>query len=200
MQSSSPSDTRPIIETPRLSIRPVRGEHASIMTDVLSAPALYEFLEQDPPTRSYLERQYTLLESGLSPDGREHWLTWILFKREDGRPIGYIQATVREPESAHVAYVITPSHWRKGYAREALVGMLNCVFSRYAVMTAIAEMDTRNRPSIGLVESLGFEHVRTEHDAAHFKGSASHEHVYQLLGSAWRARCDTEPALEGLPR
>jgi hypothetical protein len=58
--------------------------------------------------------------------------------------------------------------------------MLDTVFARYDVQCAVAEMDTRNEASIRLAESLGFRRVNTVFDAASFKGSTSHEHVYRL--------------------
>jgi RimJ/RimL family protein N-acetyltransferase len=128
-----------------------------------------------------------LLTDGRSPDGSERWLTWILVGREEPRPLGFVQATVAEPEAVHVAYVIGRAHWRKGYAREAISAMLDTVFDRYEVARAIAEMDARNAASIGLARALGFVHVRTERDVLQRSGGPCDEHVYEVDREAWRA-------------
>lgn len=157
------------------------------MVVVLQEPSIYRFLSEEPPTLAQLERHYDYLSGGQSPDGKEAWLTWILMSEDSPAPLGFLQATVKEPERVHIAYVLSPSHWRRGYGREAVSALLDVVFERYRVERAIAEMDTRNKASIALVESLGFRYLETVHDAAELDGSASHEHVYELTPAAWAA-------------
>jgi RimJ/RimL family protein N-acetyltransferase len=182
--------------SPRLRAEPVEPRHAAAMAELLADPRIYHYLPSDPPTRAYLEQQYDYLTSGKSPDGAEHWLTWILLPRngeqDDGgqKPIGYVQATIKtinQPEVVTIAYVIAPAQWRRGLAREATAAMLDTIFAHYDVRCVIAEMNTRNEASIRLAESLGFRRVDTVLDAASFKGSTSHEHVYHLTRAEWSA-------------
>ncbi|MCI0557782.1 MAG: GNAT family N-acetyltransferase [Nitrososphaera sp.] len=49
-----------------------------------------------------------------------------------------------------------------------------------------AETDTRNDRSAALLERLGFVKNERKENADHFKGSPSHEFVYELL----REACD----------
>lgn len=190
----SSADPGPIVVSPRLRGEPVQKRHAAEMARVLNDPTIYRFLEDDPPGVEHLQRQYAFLSEGKSPDGKEHWLTWILRPLEDmSDPVGFIQATIKESESVTVAYVLAPPHWGKGYAREAVAAMLDTVFERYRVREAIAEMDTRNAASIALAESLGFRRQRTVRDVAEFKGSTSHEHVYTLLRTGWIERRSPQP-------
>jgi len=187
--ASSTADPRPRFASQRLRAEPVELRHAAAMSQVLADPRIHELLPSDPPTVAYLERQYAFLAGGKSSDGTEHWLTWILVPNEGpADPVGYVQATIKEPESVIIAYVMSPAHWRKGLAREATAAMLDTVFARYDVACAIAEMDTRNEASIRLVESLGFRRTDTVYDAASFKGSTSHEHVYRITKDEWSAR------------
>ncbi|MDD9939652.1 MAG: GNAT family N-acetyltransferase [Myxococcales bacterium] len=190
MTSSNP-DARPSFCTVRLTAQPVVKQHAAVMAEVLRDPLTYRFLEEGPPSVSKLERQYEFLAGGKSPDGTEHWLTWILIPKDQTTPIGFVQATVREPDTVHVAYLLAPAAWRKGYGYEAVSGMLEVVFARYDVARAVAEMDTRNVASIGLVEALGFRHAGTNREAAMFEDGVSHEHVYELPQSEWRRRGTT---------
>ena len=179
---------RPLIITARLRAEPVTRHHAPAMVPLLASPALHQFQPTDPPSLEKLRRQYEFLEGGRSPAGDEHWLTWILQHRAQGTSLGFIQATIREPETVTIAYTIGASHWKQGYANEAVSGMLTLVFNTYQVNKAVAEMDTRNTASIALVRSLGFTLFKTVKDADSFKGSTSHEHVYETTKSAWTAR------------
>jgi [ribosomal protein S5]-alanine N-acetyltransferase len=187
--ASAGADPRPAFVSLRLRAEPVEPRHAAAMAELLADPRIHRFLHSDPPTRADLERQYGYLTSGKSPDGAEHWLTWILLPRNGGQdPVGFVQATIREPKLATIAYVLGPAYWRLGLAREAITAMLDMVFRRYNVQCAVAEMDTRNEASIRFAESLGFRHVDTVFDVASFKGSTSHEHVYRITWTEWNAR------------
>jgi ribosomal-protein-alanine N-acetyltransferase len=184
--TSSSIETRPSFATERLRAEPVELRHAEVMIGVLNDPEIYRFLSDDPPTLTQLQCQYRFLMGGKSPDGLEHWLTWILIPHEQpAEPAGFVQATIREPESAHVAYVLSRKHWGMRYGSEALLALLDVVFTRYDVERAVAEMDTRNDASIALVRSLGFRHVCTLNDVTELKGTMSHEHVYELQRSDW---------------
>ena len=186
---SSNTKPRPRIDSARLRGEPVEKRHAAQMAKVLNDAVMYRFLAEEPPSLEKLERQYEFLSGGKSPDGLEYWLTWILFsKHGEGDPLGFVQATIREPETVHIAYVVTRPNWRRGYAKEAISGLLDVVFENYRVQKAIAEMDTRNDASIGLIRSLGFDHVRTVQDVAEFKGSTSHEYEYEITHDHWRTQ------------
>ena len=173
---------RPAFATRRLRAEPVMAHHATVMAPVLADPRIYEFLGSDPPTEAWLAHQYELLESGLSPDGTELWWTWILFL-EPSTAIGFVQATIVEPERCEVAYVLNPAHWRQGLAREAMVALLDLVFDVSSVPKAVAEMDVPNVASIAVAESLGFTRVDTVVDP----DDGSLEHVYELTREEWAA-------------
>jgi RimJ/RimL family protein N-acetyltransferase len=184
---SSSADPRPAFVSPRLRAEPVEPRHAAAMAELLADRRIHRFLPSGPPARADLEWQYGCLTSGRSPDGGEYWLTWILVPRNGSDdPVGFLQATIREPETVTIAYVIGPAYWRQGLALEATAAMLDMVFARYDVRCAVAEMDTRNEASIRLAESLGFQRVDTVFDAASLKGETSHEHVYRLTRQEWR--------------
>lgn len=187
----SSTDSRPFFETSRLRCEPVESRHARAMVEVLADAKSHRYLSSEPPTLAQLEEQYRFLTAGKSPDGREHWLTWIVVRIGGEQPIGFVQATIREPETVHIAYFLAPSAWGKGYASEAVEAMLDVVFERYQVERAIAEMDTRNEASIRLVERLGLQRTALVEDADHFKGESSDEYVYELSCTSWMERHQT---------
>jgi [ribosomal protein S5]-alanine N-acetyltransferase len=185
--TSSSTTERPSFKTRRLQCEPVESRHAEAMVQVLSDPESHRYLSGDPPSFEYLHRQYTLLESGKSPDGTEHWLTWIVVRSaRPVKPIGYVQATVREPETVHIAYFLEPAAWGQGFASEAVEGMLNTVVQRYRVERIIAEMDTRNGASIRLAERLGLKRIKLVKGADEYKGAWVDEYVYELCTANWK--------------
>ncbi len=108
------------IEAPRLTLTPLTVEDADDMVGVLASEELYAFIGGGPPGLGDLRARYARLGTGRSPDGRQDWLNWILRRRQDGRAVGTVQATVTEGERrAEVAWVVGTAWQGRGYASEA---------------------------------------------------------------------------------
>jgi ribosomal-protein-alanine N-acetyltransferase len=108
-------------------------------------------------TLAGLRERYQRLESRRSPDGQELWLNWALERREDDRPVGLVQATVPILHSyADIAYVLGRAFWGRGLAIGAVDAMLDFLRVELHVRTARASVDSRNLPSVRLLERLGF--------------------------------------------
>lgn len=177
------------LETRRVILEPIHVAHAARVYEYLLDERLYRFIPQEPPEfLQALEERYRALSSRVSPDGREVWLNWAM--RERGSDVGYIgllEATVCEERVAMVAYVaytVFVEHQKKGFAAEGCDRIVRHLFEDYGVAVVAAEIEIRNKASISLVESLGFERVATVKDADFFKGSSSDEYRYELRKAA----------------
>lgn len=182
-------------ETERLLLEPLRPDHAAELFELLSDERLYRHIPQDPPaTLEALTERYRRLESRRSPDGEQLWLNWAVRVKSDRRCVGRIEVTVRPDASALLAYEIGPASWRQGIATEACRRVIRALFEDGGVTEVRAEVDTRNLPSIRLLERLGFERGAFRANADFFKGRASDEWSYRL------PRPPGDPALsEGRP-
>ncbi len=171
----------------RLRIEPIRSAHAERVLASLQNPAIYIYLPEDPPTAEALQKRYDFLEKGSSPDGQELWLNWVAFLRDSMTPIGTFQATLPKGKAGAFAYVVFPSFWRQGYAREMATCLLTHLFEAHSIPSLFAEIDTRNIGSIRLVESLGLKRVATTQEADFFKGASSDEYTYSVSREDWLA-------------
>ena len=118
--------TEPIISV-RLLLEPLSVEHAAAMIEVLADPALYEYTGGEIPSLTVLEKRYAAQAVGHSDDGSQWWLNWIVTKRDVGRPVGFVQATVDDDGSnlvADIAWVISPNWQGQGIASEAAQAMI----------------------------------------------------------------------------
>jgi [ribosomal protein S5]-alanine N-acetyltransferase len=177
-----------VIETANLRLEPLRKDHAALLFVPLSDAQLYVLLPEDRPlSLEALEKRYAFLESGKSPDGKEHWLNWTIFDRGTGKPRGTFQATVRDDAASDIAYIVFSAHWRQGIAREAGAAVIDHIFNRYPTPLLAANMDTRNVASIKLAESLGFRRTAFIPNADTFKGMTSDEYRYELTRERWEA-------------
>ena len=170
----------------RLRIEPLRATHAPLLYPCLQDSDIYTYIPEDPPSAEALQRKYTFLENGRSPDGDELWLNWVAFLRDSMTPAGTFQATMPKQTPGSFAYIIFPAFWRQGYAREMTSCVISHLFQTYDTPSLFAEIDTRNLGSIRLVESLGLERVSTHHNADFFKGASSDEYTYSISRESWK--------------
>lgn len=157
-----PAPALAAIETPRLRLEPLLELHARELFAGLSAPALYAFMDEAPPTsEAALAERYRFLEARRSPDGSELWLNWALFAREPRDYVGTVQATVGTAGETEIAYVLLPPAQGHGFASEAVTAMLTELRNSFGARAFIAHVDPRNSASIALLERLGFTRAGT---------------------------------------
>ena len=117
------------IGTERLVLTPLRVEDADELAEVLGDPQLHEFIGGRPDTVEQLRARYAAMTAG---PGRadERWRNWVARRREDGQPVGTVQATLTRDGgrwTAAIAWVVGVPWQHRGYATEAaraLVGWL----------------------------------------------------------------------------
>jgi RimJ/RimL family protein N-acetyltransferase len=145
------------IQTERLSLEPLRVDHAAEMVGVLRGPGLYKFTGGRPPSLEDLRTRYAMQAVGRSPDGRHGWLNWIVRDRATGAAVGTVQATLdRKAENydAEVAWIIGVAHQRRGYATEAAGAMVQWLQTQ-RVQTVTAHINPLHRASMGVARQLG---------------------------------------------
>jgi len=163
-------------------LEPLKEQHADFLFDGLSDQALYKFIPQEPPQdNAHLKERFLRLARGTSPYGNEQWLNWAVKEKFGERYVGLIEATVNSEKIAYLAYFIFRQYWHSGYATESCARAIEHLFDQIGCKSIRAEVDTRNEGSIKLLAKLGFSKVATHEDADVFKGSTSHEYVYELL-------------------
>lgn len=174
--------------TSRLRLEFLKPHHAPTVLDSLQNELIYRYMPEAPPTLDELTRRYEFLSHGRSPDQSEYWLNWIGFRQTDGRPIGTFQASLKPGIEGTFAYIVFPDYWRQGFASEMAHVVFDHIFGLGVVPQLSAEIDTRNKPSIALVESLGLTRVSLSRDADFFDGETSHEYTYTMTKSDWLGR------------
>ena len=149
-------------------LEPQRAVHAREMFDVLSDPAIYEFENAPPPSPAWLEQRFARLEAGVSPDGAQKWLNWVI-RTPSGALAGYVQATVQASGCALIGYELGSAHWRQGMGSRCVDRMIGALRAEPGVHTVVAVLKAANHRSLGLLQKLGFlpadASVRTEHGA-----------------------------------
>ncbi len=91
-----------------------------------------------------------------------------------------------DPPNAEIGYTIAPSHQGKGYATEAVTGLLGYAFGIHGVETVMAVTDTRNAASIAVAERVGMHSVAIVHTT--FKDEPCEEATYEITRERWESR------------
>lgn len=149
------------ITTERLTLRPLRLEHAAAMWEVLRDPAIYAWIDRAPPaTPDDVAARFARIAQSLADGRAEQWLNWTVWTRADDAPIGVVEATVPPSNVVHIAYMFASRVWGRGFAREAVAAAMDAM-SAAGADAFEAVIDVRNAPSIALARRLGLRRVAT---------------------------------------
>ena len=152
-----------VIETGRLTLEPLRVDHAPEMAVTLADERLHEFTGGAPATGAQLRDRYAFQVAGHSPDGSQGWLNWIARDRATGHAVGTVQATTYLDASrptAEVAWVIGAGYQRRGYATEAATAMAAWL-RRHGTEVLIAHVHPDHHASARVCARLGM--AATDH-------------------------------------
>jgi RimJ/RimL family protein N-acetyltransferase len=124
--------------------------------------------------------------TGSSLGIRGQWQQIAITLGSGDRLIGDIGLLLRDDGcSAELGFTLASRHQGRGFAREAMVGLIDALFDRSGLERLEAVTDARNVSAMALLARLGFEiHSTAE---AVFKGIGCQEHTYTLSRAAWRA-------------
>jgi RimJ/RimL family protein N-acetyltransferase len=152
-----PWPTADVIDTERLTLEPLRAEHAAEMAPLLDDNDLHTYTGGHPATLDELRARYQRQSAGHSPTGHQGWLNWVVRHRDSGVAVGTVQATIsRDTDqlSADLAWVIATEHQRQGYASEAAAGMAAWL-RHHGVHTLTAHVHPEHQASIHVAKRLG---------------------------------------------
>jgi len=139
--------------TERLSLLPLRVEHADEMAVVLGDPGLHAFTGGAPLGAEALRSRYGRLVAG-SPDPATDWLNWVIEWRGRRCLVGTVQATVTAGPVAEVAWVVG-SRWQgQGIASEAAIGLVGWLTGQ-RVHTVVAHIHPGHAASAAVATAAG---------------------------------------------
>jgi RimJ/RimL family protein N-acetyltransferase len=160
------------IEAERATLVGLRAADADELAGLLEEPWIREWMGADDVGE--LRDRFAGWESRRSPDGVQAWLNWVVRERDDGRALGWVQATVRG-DAATVAYAILPAERGAGAAADAVRALVRWLHGALGVVTVTAEIDEANAASVRVAVSSGFERtIRRTGDEVVWEHRSSH--------------------------
>ena len=137
------------------------------------------------------EQSSEFFENVIADTGGVHCLVC-----EDEEPLGVVSLTgsqygpdeTARSRAAELAYWFAPEHHGQGYGSDAAARMVRYAFEDRNLRRVAAAVGSFNDASIGLLESIGFEHEGTLREAAWFRGEYHDMLQYGLLREEWGTR------------
>ena len=117
------------------------------------------------------------------------WVQYAIEKIDTGKLAGdcAIKLDQYDIRTAEIGITISHLEQKKGYAKEALQGILSFLFSAKEIRRVVETVDADNKASIHLMESLGFRKEGHFIENTFFKGKWGSEFQYAMLKREWDA-------------
>jgi RimJ/RimL family protein N-acetyltransferase len=173
----------------KVTLRPVEEEDIGFLQQCMNDPRIWRpALDVNPMNR---EQGVEFFETTISESDGVHCLVC-----NDEGPLGLVSLTrsrygpdeTTRSRAAELAYWLTPEHHAKGYGTDAATQMLQYAYEDRNLRRVSARCGSFNDASIGLLESVGFEHEGTLREAAWFRGEYHDMLWYGLLRKEWQRR------------
>ncbi len=156
----------PLLTTPRFTMRPLQHGDEAALFPTLSDEAQCRYLSHPP-----FKDEAQLWDWLAPPD----WpgLSWIAVDGSGQVAGRFVAVPAPAPDVFEIGYIVCKDHQGQGVASECAAALIAHLWEphdgRPAARKLTAEVDTRNAPSIHLIEKLGFTreaHFR-EHEVTH---------------------------------
>jgi len=176
------------IESERLLVRLVAESDLPALLEVNSneeVTALLPYItwKSLADAQAWFERMKGIQSTGLA-------LQFVVVLKATGLAIGTCLLFRFEEGSARaeLGYVLGRVFWGQGLMREALEALIACAFGTMGLRRLEAEVDTRNRSSVRLLERLGFTREGLLRQRWVAKGEEKDVEMFGLLRSDWAQR------------
>lgn len=177
----------PLLELDRIRLRVLDDRDVPGLFAIYSDADITRYLAR-PALTEMAEAEAMLARARKGLD-EETSLQLAVERREDGAFLGNcLLFNFNMPSArAEIGYSFDRSHWSRGYATEALRGLIDYGFGPLALRRIEADIDPRNGASARLLERLGFTREAVLRERWMVKDEVSDTVMYGLLRREWPA-------------
>ncbi|MBK6735700.1 MAG: GNAT family N-acetyltransferase [bacterium] len=113
------------------------------------------------------------------------WCQLAIRLRAEGLLIGDlgVRVTAEDPRQVEIGFTLAPAYQGRGYATEAVSGLIGHLLGPLAKHRVFASADPRNARSLALLERVGMRREAHFHESLWFKGEWVDDVVYAILES-----------------
>jgi ribosomal-protein-alanine N-acetyltransferase len=178
-----------IINTARLQIRHLKLADLSNFYLYRSNPEITKYQGFDVMTIQQGEQ--FIKDNSIKYFGKAgEWVQYAIENKATKQLIGdcAIKLDQYDTKIAEIGITISHLEQKKGYAKEALIGVLTFLFQSKEIHRVVETVDAENIASIKLLNSIGFRQEGHFIENIFFKGKWGSEYQYAMLKREWNSR------------
>ncbi len=146
----------PLLQTPRLTLRPVHGEDVPVIFRLYSDPRVMEF--RGEPVFGHEAQAEKLVFLWRRLFGEGNGLRWGIEYKATGKLIGTIgfKAIFHQHRRADMGYELDPEWWNRGIMTEAVKAVTDYGLNEMKLHSIEANITPHHAASRRVLEKLGF--------------------------------------------
>ena len=142
------------LNTPRLRLRcPVAADASAIFQSYTQDPRVCRFMIWQPHVSESVTEEF--IASCVKEWKTGSRLPYVITELHSNVAIGMLEARM-QGAAVDIGYVLTPSHWGKGFMPEAIQALTGAALQNSGIFRVHATCDTENIPSQRALEKSGF--------------------------------------------
>ena len=175
-----------LFETARLRARPFTKNDVEAFVAYRQDPEVARYQTWSEYTIDQGRELVASMEQ-LRPGIPGEWYQIALQEQDIAGLVGDLALKVdaSEPREAEIGFTLAPDQQGKGYATEAVRGLLDYTFATLGLHRVIAVTDALNAPAAALLERIGMRREGHFIDNVFFKGAWGSEFLFALLDNEW---------------
>ena len=176
----------PEILTERLSLSRLTASDAPAMYGYRCDPEVCRYQSFEPGSLEDVEAFIAGLQSNaFDPPGS--WFQFAIRIRESGSLIGDLGThfMAYDPRQVEIGFTLAPAYQGRGFATEAVSGILSYLLGPAQKHRVFASVDPRNAPSIALLERVGMRREAHFRESLWFKCEWVDDVIFGILESEW---------------
>jgi RimJ/RimL family protein N-acetyltransferase len=173
-----------LLSTQRLTLRRFHPDDAAALAAYRSDPEVARYQSWAAPVSVATARELSA-EFAAGDPRRPGWFQYAI-DREDTL-IGDVGVNLHDNRmQAEIGFTLAPAYQGRGYAAEAVRGVVEHLFIVQGLHRISAECDARNARSARLLARVGFRHEGCRRANTWIKGEWTDDLLFGLLANEWR--------------
>jgi RimJ/RimL family protein N-acetyltransferase len=178
----------PVILTQRLKLSRLMASDAPAVFGYRADPAVCRYQSFEPGTLEDVEGFIAELQSNVfNTPGT--WFQFAMRLRESSLLIGDLGThfTAEDPRQVEIGFSVAPAYQGRGYATEAVGGILGFLLGPLRKHRVFASVDPRNAACMAVLERVGMRQEAHFRESLWFKGEWVDDMMFGILASEWKS-------------
>ncbi|RMG17194.1 MAG: N-acetyltransferase [Bacteroidetes bacterium] len=154
-----------LFETKRLYVRELVMEDWPAFHQMQSNPRVMRYTGTAPMTEAESRKDLQAVIQAYSQENNTFWV-WAALRKEDHAMAGTCALVQNEEGEQEIGYRLLETYWGNGYGLEMTRGLVAYALNELQLPVLVAYVDTRNLPSIRILEGSGFRLLREFYNQA----------------------------------